>query len=72
MSPKPDRLNQVPSWEFRNRRKSFTPRQLKEKGLFALITEPRTSGVDQARANAFSVAQAVVNALKDIQQQVAA
>ena len=32
MSPKPDRLNQVPSWEFRNRRKSFTPRQLKEKG----------------------------------------
>src|SRR5208337_1744061 len=27
-SPKTDRLNQVPSWEFRNRRKSFTPRQL--------------------------------------------
>src|ERR1700746_3187970 len=26
--PKTDRLNQVPSWEFRNRRKSFTPRQL--------------------------------------------
>jgi hypothetical protein len=26
--PKADRLNQVPSWEFRNRRKSFTPRQL--------------------------------------------
>src|SRR5580704_3407734 len=23
--PKTDRLNQVPSWEFRNRRKSFTP-----------------------------------------------
>jgi chromosome partitioning protein len=38
------------------------------------LTEPRTSGVDQARANAFSVAQvsvaqAVVNALKEIQQQ---
>src|SRR5208337_1931974 len=27
-APKTDRLNQVPSWEFRNRRKSFTPRQL--------------------------------------------
>src|ERR1700732_1441292 len=27
-TPKTDRLNQVPSWEFRNRRKSFTPRQL--------------------------------------------
>src|SRR5260370_39535046 len=26
--PKTDRLNQVPSWEFRNRRKSFTPRLL--------------------------------------------
>jgi Tn3 transposase DDE domain len=26
--PKTDRLNQVPSWEFRNRRKSFAPRQL--------------------------------------------
>jgi hypothetical protein len=26
--PKTDRLNQAPSWEFRNRRKSFTPRQL--------------------------------------------
>src|SRR6202023_3514259 len=25
---KTDRLNQVPPWEFRNRRKSFTPRQL--------------------------------------------
>src|ERR1700732_775790 len=27
-APKTDRLNQVPFWEFRNRRKSFTPRQL--------------------------------------------
>src|SRR5262245_48132265 len=27
-SPQTDRLNQVPSWEFRNRRKSFTARQL--------------------------------------------
>src|ERR1700738_2035789 len=27
-APKTDRLNQVPSWEFRNRLKSFTPRQL--------------------------------------------
>jgi hypothetical protein len=27
-SPQNYRLNQVPSWEFRNRRKSFTPRQL--------------------------------------------
>src|SRR5208283_2112400 len=27
-APKTDRLNQVPPWEFRNRRKSFTPRQL--------------------------------------------
>jgi hypothetical protein len=27
-APKTDRLKQVPSWEFRNRRKSFTPRQL--------------------------------------------
>jgi hypothetical protein len=27
-APKIDRLNQVPSWEFRNSRKSFTPRQL--------------------------------------------
>src|SRR5438132_1951510 len=27
-APKTDRLNQVPSWEFRNRRKSFTARQL--------------------------------------------
>src|SRR5689334_872070 len=26
--PKTDRLNPVPSWEFRNRRNSFTPRQL--------------------------------------------
>src|ERR1700676_2017079 len=27
-APKTDRVNQVPSWEFRNRRKPFTPRQL--------------------------------------------
>src|SRR6202048_2727209 len=27
-APKTDRLNQVPPWEFRKRRKSFTPRQL--------------------------------------------
>ena len=27
-APKTDRLKQVPSWEFRNRRKSFTPRLL--------------------------------------------
>src|SRR5260370_28658698 len=27
-APQTDRLNQVPYWEFRNRRKSFTPRQL--------------------------------------------
>ena len=27
-APKTDRLKQVPSWEFRNRRKSFTPLQL--------------------------------------------
>jgi hypothetical protein len=27
-APKTDRLNPAPSWEFRNRRKSFTPRQL--------------------------------------------
>src|SRR3981081_3731860 len=27
-APKTVRLNQVPSWEFQNRRKSFTPRQL--------------------------------------------
>src|SRR5258708_24691351 len=27
-APKTDRLNQVPSWEFRKRRKSFAPRQL--------------------------------------------
>jgi hypothetical protein len=26
--PKTDRLKQVPSWEFRNRQKSFTPRLL--------------------------------------------
>jgi hypothetical protein len=28
LSPQTDRLNQVPSWEFRNRRKSFTHRLL--------------------------------------------
>ena len=27
-APKTDRLNQVPSWEFRNCRKPFTPPQL--------------------------------------------
>src|ERR1700744_4809358 len=27
-APKTDRLNQIPSWGFRNRLKSFTPRQL--------------------------------------------
>jgi chromosome partitioning protein len=36
------------------------------------LTEDKTSGLDQARANAFLVAQAVVNALKEIQQEVAA
>jgi hypothetical protein len=36
------------------------------------LTEEKTSGLDQARANAFVVAQAVVNALKEIQQEVAA
>jgi hypothetical protein len=32
-APKTDRLKQVPSWEFRNRRKSFTPRQFTFVGL---------------------------------------
>ena len=36
------------------------------------LTEDKTSGLDQARANAFLVAQAVVNALKEIQQEMAA
>ena len=36
------------------------------------LTEDKTSGLDQARANAFLVAQAVVNALKEIQQEAAA
>ena len=36
------------------------------------LTEDKTSGLDQARTNAFLVAQAVVNALKEIQQEAAA
>jgi chromosome partitioning protein len=36
------------------------------------LTEDKTSGLDQARANAFLVAQAVVNALKEIQQEAVA
>jgi hypothetical protein len=38
-SPKTDRLNQVPSWEFRNRRKSFTARQL----AVSVLPSPRSA-----------------------------